>query len=299
MTISLDELLQLADVAMYVAKAQHAGVIGYDPSQNHYDAANLTLVSQLRHAIDEDELVLFYQPKVSLQDGRVETVEALVRWQHPERGLLSPDRFIPLAEQTGLIDRVTEWVVNRAIADLRGWSNGLSAAVNVSARSLHPRLVQLLVNSLAESGVDPGRLYVEITETALMTDPERAAVVLQDLHRAGIRISIDDFGTGQTSLSYLSALPIDEIKIDLSFISDMTVNVGHHAIVRSIVDLGHNLGLHVVGEGVESDEIASALTATGCEVAQGYLYARPMPAQGLSDWIASREEAIECIAVME
>jgi diguanylate cyclase (GGDEF)-like protein len=295
----VDELLQLADVAMYVAKAQHAGVIGYDPSQNHYDAANLTLVSELRHAIDENELVLFYQPKVSLQDGRVEAVEALVRWQHPELGLLPPDRFIPLAEQTGLIDRVTEWVVVRAIADLKGWSEGLSVAVNVSARSLHPKLVALLINSLAASGVDPSRLYVEITETALMTDPERAAVVLQDLHRAGIRISIDDFGTGQTSLSYLSALPIDEIKIDLSFISDMTVSVGHHAIVRSIVDLGHNLGLHVVGEGVESDEIASALTATGCEVAQGYLYARPMPAAGLSDWIASREAAIEGLAVIE
>jgi diguanylate cyclase len=295
----VDELLQLADVAMYVAKAQHAGVIGYNPSQNHYDAANLTLVSELRHAIDENELVLFYQPKVSLQDGRVEAVEALVRWQHPELGLLPPDRFIPLAEQTGLIDRVTEWVVVRAIADLRGWSEGLSAAVNVSARSLHPRLVLLLINSLAGAGVDPSRLYVEITETALMTDPERAAVVLQDLHRAGIRISIDDFGTGQTSLSYLSALPIDEIKIDLSFISDMTVSVGHHAIVRSIVDLGHNLGLRVVGEGVESDEIASALTATGCDVAQGYLYARPMPAEVLPDWIVSREAAIEGLAVME
>jgi diguanylate cyclase len=295
----VDELLQLADVAMYVAKAQHAGVVGYNPSQNHYDAANLTLVSELRHAIDENELVLFYQPKVSLQDGRVEAVEALVRWQHPELGLLPPDRFIPLAEQTGLIDRVTEWVVVRAIADLSGWSEGLSAAVNVSARSLHPRLVLLLTNSLAAAGVDPSRLYVEITETALMTDPERAAVVLQDLHRAGIRISIDDFGTGQTSLSYLSALPIDEIKIDLSFISDMTVSVGHHAIVRSIVDLGHNLGLHVVGEGVESDEIASALTATGCEVAQGYLYARPMPAEGLSDWIVSREAAIDGLAVTE
>jgi diguanylate cyclase (GGDEF)-like protein len=295
----VDELLQLADVAMYVAKAQHAGVIRYDPSQNHYDAANLTLVSELRHAIDEDELVLFYQPKVSLQDGRVDAVEALIRWQHPELGLLSPDRFIPLAEQTGLIDRVTEWVAIRAIADLRGWSDGLSVAVNVSARNLHERLVRLLVDSLAASGIDSGRLYIEITETALMTDPERAAVVLQDLHHAGIGISIDDFGTGQTSLSYLSALPIDEIKIDLSFISDMTVSAGHHAIVRSIVDLGHNLGLKVVGEGVESEEIASALTATGCEVAQGYLYARPMPAEELSDWIVSRRAATKGFVVTE
>ena len=295
----VDELLQLADVAMYVAKAQHAGVIRYDSSQNHYDAANLSLVSELRHAIDEEELVLFYQPKVNLQDGSVDAVEALIRWQHPGLGLLSPDRFIPLAEQTGLIDRVTEWVALRAIADLQGWSDGLAVSINVSARNLHPRLVPLLVDALAASAIDPGRLYVEITETALMTDPERAAVVLQDLHDAGIGISIDDFGTGQTSLSYLSALPIEEIKIDRSFISDMTASVGHHAIVRSIVDLGHNLSLHVVGEGVETEEIASALAAAGCEVAQGYLYARPMPAEGLSDWILSREAATKGFAVTE
>ena len=288
----VDELLQLADVAMYVAKGQHAGVIRYDPSQNHYDAANLALVSELRHAIDEDELVLFYQPKVNLQDGRVDAVEALIRWQHPALGLLSPDRFVPLAEQTGLIDRVTEWVVTRAISDLRGWRDGLSVAVNVSARNLgHPGLVPHLIDSLKAAGVDPGRLYIEITETSLMADPTRAAVVLQELHHAGIGISIDDFGTGQTSLSYLSALPIDEIKIDRSFIADMTASAGHHAIVRSIVDLGHNLGFHVVGEGVESEEIASALTAAACDVAQGYLYARPMPAGELSDWIDSNETA--------
>ena len=200
----VDELLQLADVAMYVAKAQHAGVIRYDPSQNHYDAANLALVSELRVALDADQLVLFYQPKISLQDGRVDAVEALIRWRHPELGLLPPDRFIPLAEQTGLIDRVTEWVVTRAIADLSGWRDDLSVAINVSARNLgHPSLVPLLINSLAAARIEPARLYVEITETALMTDPERAAVVLQDLRRAGIGISIDDFGTGQTSLGYL------------------------------------------------------------------------------------------------
>ena len=148
-----------------------------------------------------------------------------------------------------------------------------------------------LVETLAASATAPGRLYVEITETALMTDPDRAAVVLQDLHRAGIRISIDDFGTGQTSLSYLSALPIDEIKIDRSFIADMTESAGHHAITRSIVELGHNLGFDVVGEGVETAQIASALQETGCDVAQGYLYARPMPAADLSEWMVARQTA--------
>jgi diguanylate cyclase (GGDEF)-like protein len=296
----VDELLQLADVAMYVAKAHHAGVMKYDASQNHYDAANLALVSDLRHAIDADELVLFYQPKITMADGRVRSVEALVKWQHPELGLLSPDRFVPLAEQTGLIDRLTEAVAFRAISDLRQWGDGLSVAINVSARNLgHPGLVSLLVNSLATSGIDPARLYVEITETALMTDPARAAVVLQELHRAGVGVSIDDFGTGQTSLKYLSALPIDEIKIDCSFISDMTVSSGHRAIVRSIVDLGHNLGLHVVGEGVETEEVASALRATGCDVAQGYFYARPMPAKELSDWLILREASMKGLAVTQ
>jgi len=190
---------------------------------------------------------------VSLDDGSVDAVEALIRWQHPTLGLLSPDRFIPLAEQTGLIDRVTEWVVKRAISDLGSWREDLCMAVNVSARNLgHAGLVDHLIDSLEAAAVSPDRLYVEITETALMTDPERAAVVLEHLHNAGIRISIDDFGTGQTSLSYLSALPIDEIKIDRSFIADMTASAGHSAIVRSIVDLGHNLGFHVVGEGVET-----------------------------------------------
>ena len=288
----VDELLQLADVAMYVAKAQHAGVVRYEPSQNHYDAANLHLVSELRHAIDADELVLFYQPKVSLDDGSVDAVEALIRWQHPTLGLLSPDRFIPLAEQTGLIDRVTEWVVKRAISDLASWREDLCMAVNVSARNFgHAGLVDHLIDSLEAAAVSPDRLYVEITETALMTDPERAAVVLEHLHNAGIRISIDDFGTGQTSLSYLSALPIDEIKIDRSFIADMTASAGHSAIVRSIVDLGHNLGFHVVGEGVETHEIASALASSACDVAQGYLYARPMPADELSIWIVSHDAA--------
>jgi diguanylate cyclase len=296
----VDELLQLADVAMYVAKAQHAGVIRYDPSQNHYDAANLALVSQLRHAIDAGELVLFYQPKVSLRDGGVDAVEALIRWRHPELGLLSPDRFVPLAEQTGLIDRLTQWVVTRAVSDLRGWGGDISVAVNVSARNLgHAELVAQFVDLFEGSGTALDRLYVEITETELMTDPEHAALVLQSLHRAGISISIDDFGTGQTSLSYLSALPIDEIKIDRSFIADMTTSIWHHAIVRSIVELGHNLGFRVVGEGVESEEIASALAETACDMAQGYLYARPMPAGELSDWIVSRKSASKGIVVTQ
>jgi diguanylate cyclase len=288
----VDELLALADIAMYVAKAHHAGVVHYEPSQNHYDAANLQLIAELRHAVDNGELVLFYQPKVNLGDGRVTAVEALIRWQHPRLGLLSPDRFIPLAEQTGLIDRVTEWVVDRAVCDLGSWQADLRTAVNVSARNLGDvALVSHVTNALAAASVSPDRLYIEITETALVADPERAAVVLARLHDAGVRISIDDFGIGQTSLSYLSALPIDEIKIDQSFVADLTTNAGHRAIVRSVVDLGHNLGFPVVGEGVETQEIAAALADISCDVAQGYLYARPMPPELLSEWVAFHDRS--------
>ena len=290
--VDADELLQLADVAMYVAKRTQAGLVRYDPSQNHYDAANLALVSELRHAIDSDQLVLHYQPKVSLGSRGVNAVEALVRWQHPVHGLLYPDRFIPMAEQTGLIDKLTQWVVARAateLASLGSECDDLTVAVNVSARNLsHVRFAHQVVRAIEAVGIGADRIYIEITETALMTDPGRAAVVLRELHRAGIRISIDDFGTGQTSLGYLSALPVDEMKIDMSFIADMTRNRGHSAIVQSIVELGHNLGFQVVGEGVETDEIQAALAATGCDLAQGYLFARPMPLGQLEVWLSQR-----------
>lgn len=287
----VDELLQRADVAMYVAKGNHVGVVRYDPSQNHYDAANLSLVSELRQAIDSDQLVLHYQPKVRVDTGRIASFEALVRWEHPTQGLLYPDRFIPLAEQTGLIDRLTEWVVGQALADLRSYTNradGLTVAVNISARNLgHADFADKIVGALERAQVAPDRLYVEVTETALMTDPEGAASVLETLNRVGVRVSIDDFGTGQTSLSYLSTLPIHELKIDRSFIADMTENASHAAIVRSIVELGHNLGFQIVGEGVETAGILSSLAATGCELVQGYLFARPMPLARLKGWIAT------------
>jgi diguanylate cyclase (GGDEF)-like protein len=285
----VDELLQLADVAMYTAKAQHLGVVGYDSSQNHYEASNLALIAELRHAIDTDQLVLHYQPKVRIADGRVSSVEALVRWQHPTQGLLAPDRFIPLAEQTDLIDRLTSWVVRRALDDLARFgphTETLTVAVNVSARNLgHDGFAFDVVEALAAAGVAPHRLYIEVTETALMTDPARAAAVLRELDVAGVRLSIDDFGCGQTSLGYLATLPIHELKIDQSFISDMLNHHGHSAIVHSIVDLGHNLGFSVVGEGVETAEVLSELELAGCDVAQGFLFTRAMPVEQLATWL--------------
>jgi diguanylate cyclase (GGDEF)-like protein len=289
--IDVDELLQYADVAMYVAKEQHGGVVRYSPDQIRYHPNDLALVGQPRHAIETDQLVLHYQPKAELANVRVESVEALVRWNHPTLGLLQPDSFIPLVEQTDLINKLTEWVLHRALSDLHEFgsqASGVSMAINVSARNLgHRGFADLVIRELTETGISADRLVIEITETALLADPPGAATVLKQLDALGVRVSIDDFGCGQTSLGYLSTLPIHELKIDRSFIGDMLVNPAHAAIVRSIVDLGHNLQFHVVGEGVESTETWERLRDSGCDSAQGYLIARPMPLEELIHWFAT------------
>jgi len=288
--IDVDDLLQHADVAMYVAKAQHVGVVRYDARHDHYDAVNLGLIAELRRAIDAGELVMHYQPKACLEDGRVEAVEALVRWQHPTLGLLYPDRFIPLCEQTDLIDRLTTHVLRTALTDVRDLGD-VSVSVNVSARTLgRGRFAEQVIAVLEELGVPPRRLIVEITETSLLTDPPRAAAVLAQLDAVGVRVSLDDFGIGQTSLGYLSSLPVHELKIDKSFVLDMLANPAHAAIVRSIVDLGHNLNLRVVGEGVETDAVFATLRDAGCDLAQGYLLARPMPVDQLRLWLSTTSQ---------
>jgi EAL domain-containing protein (putative c-di-GMP-specific phosphodiesterase class I) len=280
---------------MYVAKGLHDGVTRYDPSQNQYDASQLALVGELRRAIECDELVLHYQPKATLDDGRVEALEALVRWEHPKLGLLGPDRFIPLAERTDLIDKLTDWVLHRALADLAALEvrgERLTVAVNVSARNLgRTDFAAKLQRAVTEAGVPPERLVVEITETALLVDPARAAEVLDELSRFGVAVSLDDFGSGQTSLGYLSTLPVHELKIDQGFVSDMLTNPAHEAIVRSIVDLGHNLALRVVAEGAESQAVLDWLKLTGCDVVQGFFIARPMPFGEFVGWLDARNRA--------
>ena len=287
----IDELLQLADVAMYVAKVQHSGVVRYDPTQNHSDPAKLTLMGDFRQAIETNQLVLHYQPKLRVEDGRIDSVEALVRWQHPTRGLLYPDQFVPLAEQSDLIERLTGWVLTRALIELRGLgplAAHLTVGVNISARNLgRLGFAQRVAQTLDRVGASADRLMLELTETALLVDPARAASSLNEVSRLGIKVSIDDFGSGQTSLGYLSTLPIDELKIDRSFICDMLENSTHAAIVRSIVDLGHNLAVQVVAEGVETTETLTALQEIGCDLAQGYLFARPMPMDQLRVWLAN------------
>jgi diguanylate cyclase len=285
----VDSLLQRADVAMYVAKAGHAGVIRYDPSLDHYDAAKLSLVSELRHAIDDGQLVVHYQPQATLAEDRIDAVEALVRWQHPTQGLLYPGRFMPLAERTDVIDKLTSWVMRTALTEIAGLgpsASHLRVAVNVSARNIaRAGFSDDVIGLLHELDVPAQRLIVEVTETALLTDPDHAATVLAKLAAAGVKISIDDFGRGQTSLGYLSDLPIHELKIDRSFVSDMPSNSAHAAVVRSIIDLGHNLALRVVGEGVESEDVLSRLRECDCDIAQGFLLARPMPTEALVQWL--------------
>jgi predicted signal transduction protein with EAL and GGDEF domain len=287
--IDVGELLQRADVAMYVAKARHAGITRYDPSLDHYDAASLMLVSELRHAIDQDQLVLHYQPQATIIDGSVRAIEALVRWQHPEHGLLYPDRFLALAEQTDVIDKLTRWVLRAALSELRALEEAneeLCVAVNASARNIvRPSFADEVMQVLDDLDVPAHRLVIEVTETALLADPARAAEVLTQLADAGVIISLDDFGRGQTSLGYLSELPIHELKIDKSFVLGMLDDPANAAIVRSIIDLGHNLGLRVVGEGVETPPILARLKHAGCDIAQGFLYARPMPGADVRKWL--------------
>jgi EAL domain-containing protein (putative c-di-GMP-specific phosphodiesterase class I) len=286
---TVTELLQRADVAMYAAKAHHTGLLRYDASLDRYDAETLALVGQLRRAIADDELVLHYQPQASPADRRVVALEALVRWQHPEHGLLYPDRFLPLAEQTDVIDVLTRWVLDRSLADLvRLDRPEIRVAVNVSARTVtREGFAAEVLEILSRHDVPAERVVLEVTETAFLSDPERAAAVLGSLSDGDVGISLDDFGQGQTSLGYLPTLPLEELKVDRGFVMDMLTNHAHAAIVRSVVELGHNLGLRVVAEGVETEAILSALREIDCDIAQGYLLARPMAFDALDAWLAA------------
>jgi diguanylate cyclase (GGDEF)-like protein len=287
-----DLLLQRADVAMYVAKRTHAGVMFYDPAYDDYNSERLALVAELRRAVDRGELRLHYQPKASLPSRLPHAVEALMRWQHPTRGLLSPDQFIPVAEQTGLIEPLTAWLLDTALADLKAWADTLpelTMAVNVSARTLQRHdFPGVVLAALERSGIPPHRLLLEVTETALVTDPIRAAAVLNELSTMGIALSLDDFGSGYTSLGQLRSLPVNELKIDKSFVMAMMRSPGDAAIVRSVIELGHNLGMTVVAEGVETLETLEAVIEMGCDVAQGFWFSKPRAAGEIAEWLRTQ-----------
>ncbi|MGX7680073.1 putative bifunctional diguanylate cyclase/phosphodiesterase [Jatrophihabitans sp. DSM 45814] len=283
-------LIQRADLAMYVAKRQRVGIAHFRPEHDQYESSALTLAAELGAAIAHDELVLHYQPKVDLRGKQVTAVETLVRWQHPTRGLLYPDAFLPAAEQTELIEQLTHWVLRTATSALQAIDPGgnLAVAVNISAHSLaRSGFAQDVLDILAETRTDPSRIILEITETALMVDPPLAARLLAELHAAGIRISIDDFGAGQTSLGYLATLPISELKIDKTFVLSMLTDDRNFAIVRSVIELGHALGFTVTAEGVETIDALDNLAALRCDTVQGYLLARPSAAIDLAEGLAA------------
>jgi diguanylate cyclase (GGDEF)-like protein len=287
-------LLQRADVAMYVAKEHPAGCEIYAKERDEYSPDRLTLLTELRRAIDHGELVLHYQPKAELRGGEISGVEALVRWSHPTRGLIPPDEFIPLAQKTGVIVPLTFFVLNEAVRQSRTWQlEGLDlcVGVNLSARNLlDVHLPDTVGELLARWEVPPSLLELEITESTILADPIRAMHVLSRLSGMGVRLAIDDFGTGYSSLSYLKRLPVDALKIDKSFIQGMEADENDAVIVKSTIDLGRNLGLRVVAEGVETKEAWRQLLVLGCDVAQGYYLSRPVPAAELAAWVrASRE----------
>jgi diguanylate cyclase (GGDEF)-like protein len=285
-------LLQRADVAMYEAKRSQNRIETYATERDPYSPARLSLLGELRRAIDADELVLHYQPKVSLEGGRVTGVEALVRWQHPRHGLLQPDQFVPLAERTGTIAHLTRWVLDAALRQCREWRAvhpRLTVAVNLAAANvLDVGLPAMVEERLRAHGLPGGALECEVSEHTVMSDPQRVSDVLAGLRALGVRLSLDDFGTGQASLAYLKRLPLDEVKIDRAFVTSMAHDDGDAVIVRSTIDLARNLGLDVVAEGVETEDVLQALVGLRCGSAQGFYLSRPLPSDELSEWMRRR-----------
>jgi diguanylate cyclase (GGDEF)-like protein len=286
-------LLRLADVAMYVAKREHAGSAVYSPAEDQHSPHRLVLMSDLRQAISQSALLLYYQPKVDVSSGRINGVEALLRWPKRDNGFIPPDQFIQLAEYTGLIGPLTQWVLETAVRQCRLWQDAglsLSVAVNLSMRTLHDhQLPADVTRMLHRYGVAPDRLTLEITESALMADMGRALDVIARLGASGVRVAIDDFGTGYSSLGYLKRLPVHEIKLDKSFVLGLGTHADRRdeAIVRSVIEMAHALERTVVAEGVEHRAAWDKLSRFGCDVAQGYYMSRPLPAAELVRWLAA------------
>ncbi len=287
--LTLDDLLQRADVAMYVAKESGSGVEAYAVERDLNTTGRLVVLGELRKALAEDELELHFQPKADLQRGRVTGVEALVRWRHPERGLVPPDEFVPLAERTGLVQLLTTWVLDAALEQAAAWrADGLDLdiAVNVSVKDLcSGGLADRVAAALARHGVPAERLQLEVTEGTLFADPARATATLHGLQKLGVTLSLDDFGTGWSSLNHLRRLPVSEVKIDRSFVMRMEDDPRDLAIVRSVIELGLGLGLRVVAEGVETEAAWHTLAALGCDTAQGWWLSKAQPADVLTPWL--------------
>jgi predicted signal transduction protein with EAL and GGDEF domain len=290
--LDVDTLLQRADVALRAARSSGEKVRGYLPSMGQIFLRRFQLVSQFRQALESGQVKVHYQPKVALPSRQLLGVEALVRWRHPEFGPLDPDEFVPAVEAAGLVDALTDFVMDQALVRVRKWLERgirISAAVNISVRSLaEANFPDRVAARLERHRVPAELLTLELTESGVMADPQRALPVLRRLHTLGVVLAVDDFGTGYSSLAYLRQLPVDEVKIDKSFVLGMGSDLGDLAVVRSIVELGHSLGLIVVAEGVEEDIARDQLAAMGCDVAQGYLISRPLSETRLEAWLQAR-----------
>jgi diguanylate cyclase (GGDEF)-like protein len=284
-----ESLLSMAEVAMYSAKQRNDGAVVYDSVIDKSSAKSLSLLTELRNAIERNEFRLHVQPKLCLKTGAVVGIESLVRWVHPERGNVFPDEFIPFAEQTGFIRVLTRWVLDQSAAlcsELIRNGIKLKVSVNLSTRDLMDQdLPNKFKELLTRHGLSPASFCLEITESAIMDDPVRAEQTLHRLHAMGVDLSIDDFGTGYSSLAYLKRLPVNELKIDKSFVLNMEKDVGDTKIVRSTIDLGHNMGLRVVAEGIETEGAWNLLAELGCDQGQGYFMSRPIPGDKLIAWI--------------
>jgi len=282
-------LMRHADIAMYVAKRSNRGHAVYRKEFYQPREDFLRLLGDLRTAIEKDELVLYYQPKVNLLNGKTTHVEALIRWVHPQRGFVPPDDFIPFAEQTGFIRMITHCVIQKAVRQGKAWKDkGIDIVIsfNISSRDLvNPDLPNLVEKELADHGLEPQRIAIEVTESGFMEDPGQALDILQRLDKLGVQLSIDDYGTGYSSLSYMKKLPVQELKIDQSFVKNMVNDRNDATIVKSTIDLGHNMGLKVVAEGVEDLDSLKLLKQLGCDHAQGYYMSKPLSSEQLEIWL--------------
>ena len=279
-----DTLVRKADVAMYAGKHVHLPVL-YSSEHDHYSPDRLLLIQELRHALERDELRLHYQPIVEISTGRVERVEALVRWQHPKRGLISPAEFVAFAEQTGMIESLTETVLTLALAQCAAWrqdGHPIVVAVNISGRDLGDRTFpKRITRLLADANLEPDAIELEIDEATILTDPTRTLTLLSQLRQVGVRLAIDNFGAGHTSLHYLRKLQSDTLKIDRSLLAELDTDPDAQTIVRSTIALAHGLGLEVVAEGIETQTTLTHLQALNCDLAQGHLFSKALPADQL------------------
>ena len=287
-----EQLLKHADLALYASKDAHAPVV-YASEHDLHSADGLGLIAQVRSGIENGELVVHFQPEVDLATGETHRVEALVRWNHPERGLLWPEAFIPLARQSALVREITRHVLNVALRQCRAWQDAgidVGVAINLSGRDLaDSRLEEEVSDALRRWKVEPAMLELEIPERAVISERERVHKMLARLSDRGVRVAVDDFGSGYASLSHLKQLPVDVLKIDQSFIQNLGANEEDDAIVRSTIDLAHSLGIVVVAEGVESEDVLRRLTALGCDLAQGFCLAHPAPADDATAWLLAQK----------